>query len=421
MPALPPQPTGTGLRPLDVVWLLMYAALALAGPVHSGAGLQVLIGLALFQVIEPRVGWFLTQAGAVSAVLLKLMLAWLLIGVTGGIASSYYLILMVPVVAAATALRAVGTIIVSLLASGCYLSFLLFIDWGTQTVPPDQIRELALRVLLFCVLALLMYQLAGAARAQAQQYMDTAGQLAEANKNLEAAAAAVRRSERLAALGQLTAGLAHELRNPLGTMKASAELLLKNLEPGQAVPIEVAGYIRDEVDRTNSLVTRFLDFARPLQLTRVKADWNETIDRAIVRLENQHPPMPMAVSIIRNYSPDIQPFPFDADLMERVFFNLLLNAAQASAPGAAPPITITVKTRSGPGVVEASVIDRGVGIDQAQRENIFNPFFTTKPTGTGLGLAIGAKIVGEHGGKIAVESEPGKGSIFRVLLPDTPS
>ena len=105
--------------------------------------------------------------------------------------------------------------------------------------------------------------------------------------------------------------------------------------------------------------------------------------------------------------------------MERVFFNLLLNAAQASPPGAAPPITITVKTRAAPGGVEASVIDRGVGIDPAQCENIFNPFFTTKPTGTGLGLAIGAKIVGEHGGRIAVESEPGQGSIFRVLLPDT--
>lgn len=388
----------------------------MARPVHSGAGLQVLIGLALFQVIEPRVSWFATHRGAICAVLLKLLLAWLLIGVTGGITSSYYLILMVPVVAAATALSAMGTVLVSLLASGFYLSFLLFLDWGSQTVPPDQIRELALRVLVFCILALLMYQLAGAARAQAHQYMETAGQLAEANRNLEAAEAAVRRSERLAALGQLTAGLAHELRNPLGTMKASAELLLKNLEPGQVVPLEVAGYIRDEVDRTNSLVTRFLDFARPLQLERVNADWNEMIDRAIVRLQNQHPPMPVPVSVIRNYSPDIQPFPFDADLMERVFFNVLLNAAQASPPGVAP-ITITVKTRAIPGGVEASVIDRWVGIDAAQREHIFNPFFTTKPTGTGLGLAIGAKIVGEHGGKIAMESEPGQGSIFRVLLP----
>ena len=415
-----PQPGPAHVRPLDVVWLLLYAALALTGPVRSGAEMQVLTGLAALQLIEPRMAWFATQQGTVSLVLLKLFLAWLLIGVTGGIGSSYYLILLVPVVAAATTLGAVGTMLVSLLASASYLSFLLFIDWRAQTIPPDQIRELALRVLLVCILALLMYQLADATRMRARQYVETAGQLVEANRNLQAAEAAVRRSERLAALGQLTAGLAHELRNPLGTMKASAEVLIKNLEPGQTVPLELAGYIRDEVDRTNLLVTRFLDFARPLQLTRAAADWNETIDRAIDRLHKHQPPLPVPVSIIRNYSPDIRPFPFDADLMERVFFNLLLNAAQAG-PAGVSPITITVKTRSTPGGVEASVIDRGVGIDPAQRENIFNPFFTTKPTGTGLGLAIVARIVGEHSGKIAVESEPGQGCIFRVLLPVTDS
>jgi signal transduction histidine kinase len=401
---------------MDVVWLLLYAALAVAGPVRTGAETEVLIGLAALQLIEPRVPWFSTHEGTVALVLLKLFLAWLLIGVTGGIASSYYLILMVPVVSAATTLGAIGTMLVSLLASASYLSFLLFVNWGEQTMEPDQMRELALRVLLFCILALLMYQVAEASRGRAAQSMETARQLAEANRNLEAAEAAVRRSERLAALGQMMAGLAHELRNPLGTMKASAELLLKNLEPGQAVAREVAGYIRDEVDRTNSLVTRFLDFARPLQLTRTKSDWNEMIDRAIDRLLKQQPPLPVPVSVIRNYAPDIRPFSFDADLMEHVFFNLLLNAAQAAPPGVSP-VTITVKTRAVGNGVEASVIDRGVGIDPAQRESIFNPFFTTKPGGTGLGLAIVAKIVGEHGGKIAVESAPGEGSIFRVLLP----
>ena len=420
MPDTTPQPKRLPVRPLDVVWLLLYAALAMTGPVRSSAETQVLLGLAAFQVIEPRIVWFSTHAGTVCSVLVKLFLAWLLIGVTGGITSSYYLILMVPVVAAATALGSLGTLLVSVGASASYLSFLLFVDWKAQSVPPDQMRELALRVLLFCILALLMHQLAGASRAQAQRHLEVATQLADANRNLQAAEDAVRRSERLAALGQLTAGLAHELRNPLGTMKASAELLLKSLEPHQAVPLEVAGYIRDEVDRTNSLVTRFLDFARPLQIMREKADWNEMLDRAVSRLEKHQPPLPVPVAIIRNYSPDIQRFSFDPDLMERVFFNLLLNAAQASPPGVSP-ITITVKTRAVPGGVEASVIDRGVGIDPAQRENIFNPFFTTKPAGTGLGLAIVARIVGEHGGKIAVESQPGEGSIFRVLLPNTES
>ena len=94
-------------------------------------------------------------------------------------------------------------------------------------------------------------------------------------------------------------------------------------------------------------------------------------------------------------------------------YNLLLNAAQASPPRAA----VTVKTRQLDGAVEIDVIDRGPGIEPKHLENIFNPFFTTKATGVGLGLAIVSKIVDEHGGKIAVESEPGEGSVFRVYLP----
>jgi signal transduction histidine kinase len=99
--------------------------------------------------------------------------------------------------------------------------------------------------------------------------------------------------------------------------------------------------------------------------------------------------------------------------MERVFFNLLLNAAEAGEPGA----SVTVKTRAAGEFLEVAVIDRGSGIAPEHLESVFNPFFTTKPAGTGLGLAIVSKIVDEHRGQILVESEPGKGSVFRVLLP----
>jgi len=98
--------------------------------------------------------------------------------------------------------------------------------------------------------------------------------------------------------------------------------------------------------------------------------------------------------------------------MERVVYNLLLNAAQASPPQG----HITLKTRLHDSTVEIAVIDRGGGIDPKHMESIFNPFFTTKSTGVGLGLAIVSKIVDEHGGKITVESEPGSGTVFRVLL-----
>jgi signal transduction histidine kinase len=171
----------------------------------------------------------------------------------------------------------------------------------------------------------------------------------------------------------------------------------------------MAGFIASEVDRTNSLVTRFLQFARPLELRLDNDDLAHTLDRAISAVEREAP----EIAIYRNYAPEIPPFPFDAELMERVFFNLVLNAAQATAPGGA----VTVKTRAAGGTAEISVIDRGAGIDARHLDGIFNPFFTTKPQGVGLGLAIVSKIVDQHGGKIAVESEPGKGSIFRVLLP----
>jgi signal transduction histidine kinase len=104
---------------------------------------------------------------------------------------------------------------------------------------------------------------------------------------------------------------------------------------------------------------------------------------------------------------------FDSELLERVFGNLLLNAAQASPPGS----VVTVKTLCDDKNVEIAVIDRGSGIDPKNLENIFNPFFTTKPEGIGFGLAIVSKIVNEHGGQITVESTLGEGSVFRVLLP----
>jgi signal transduction histidine kinase len=257
----------------------------------------------------------------------------------------------------------------------------------------------------------LAHQLAEATRIAARKYEAAADQLAEANRNLKEAEAAVRRTERLAALGQLSAGLAHELRNPLGTIKTSAEMLIKSVDADTAVAREMAGFISSEVDRTNSLVSRFLDFARPLALRLELTDLTQVIDQAVTDVGNHRPPFD--VVIYKNYSPDIPPFFLDGQLMERVLYNLLLNAAQASPPKG----SVTVKTRQIGDTVEIAVIDRGPGIDPKDLESIFNPFFTTKSSGVGLGLAIVSKIVDEHGGKITVESKPAEGSVFRVYLP----
>lgn len=402
-------------RAEDLAWILLFAAMAVFGSTHHPFAIILLSCLAALQVIEPKIVSIGTRRGTVISIFVKLALCYLLIGVTprfgSAINSSYYWILLLPVVSAATSLGLLGTAFFAALSCLSYASFLLFIDWSEQGIPPEEVAELSLRFIFLVLVGFLTYRLADANRKSVLRYQALAKELEAANRSLQEAEAAFRRSERLAALGQLSAGLAHELRNPLGTIKASAEMLVKRVSDEGDVARELAGFISSEVDRTNSLVTRFLDFARPLRLQPKTAELTETIDHAITQLERTTPHYD--VTIYRNYSPDIPPFPFDAELIERVIYNLLLNAAQATPPGGA----ITVKTKQADAMVEVAIIDRGSGIDPKLMENIFNPFFTTKPEGSGLGLAIVSKIVNEHGGRITVESQPGKGSIFRVFLP----
>lgn len=396
------------VRPQDIVWIALFAVLAVYGPDLTTESTTVLIGLGLMQVIEPKIPFFGSRAGSIFSFLIKLTLWYILMGWTDGIASSYYWLVLLPVMSAATSLGLVGLVVATALACGAYLSFYLFIPAGSSV---SDWPVLVLREATFPIAGFLTYELLEANRAATRRAQHAAEQLAEANRHLQEAEATVRRTERLAALGQLSAGLAHEIRNPLSTIKGSAEMLLKNVDANGAVAHELAGFISTEVDRTNALVTRFLDFARPLALHLEKTEIADVIDEAVAEVEKHTPPLD--VSIYKNYSPDIPPVFLDRQLIERVVYNLLLNAAQASpAQG-----SVTVITRQAGDTVEVGVVDRGSGIAAKDRESIFNPFFTTKSSGVGLGLAIVAKIVDEHGGQIAVESEPGSGSVFRVFLP----
>jgi signal transduction histidine kinase len=203
----------------------------------------------------------------------------------------------------------------------------------------------------------------------------------------------------------------------LGTLKTSAELLERQVAADNGIAREMAGYITQEVDRINSLITRFLDFARPRNLRMQKANLHSMLDQAIDRFDREKTGEAASVTVFKNYSPDVPPVNIETELMEHVITNLLSNAAQASPAGA----VVTVKTRLADTPegqkAEIAVIDRGSGIDPKHLENIFNPFFTTKAAGVGLGLSIVSKIVDEHGGLITVESTPGEGSVFHVYLP----
>ena len=393
---------GFKLRAQDVLMVLLFGALIVLA--HDVSERSLLTGLAVLQLIEGRIQWLNTIVGRATSVVLQLILVYLLIGITGGVTSPYYLVLLLPAVSAASYLGVAGTLASSFGAIGVYLSFLVFINWKEEFIEPEQMHILALRCLVPALAAIVVNSLGIAVRTQSARYKAAAEQLANANESLLAAEAAVRRSERLAALGQLSAGLAHELRNPLSSIKGSANLLERSVPQDNAMAKELSGIISSEVDRTNSLVTRFLDFARPLEPRRETADITAVIDRAVQRA---------GVPVLRDYPSWLPLLAIDPELMEQVFLNLITNAAQASEPES--PITVRVKEADGE--VEVSVIDRGCGIPPDKIETIFNPFVTTKRDGVGLGLAIVSKIVDGHNGRMTVESEPGKGSTFRVFLP----
>jgi signal transduction histidine kinase len=398
----------------DFVWVVLFGVLIARQQNPDEVWETVfLVALCVAQVLEPKIPSAPTNRSRLLWIAIKLGLAFMLIGFAGSIDSVYWPVLLLPVVSAATMFGVMGT---TLCAAAAGAAYLVFLHW--EPAPWEVIPGTIPRLVLLAMIATLANSVAEDLRSQTRKSRAAAEQLAEANRQLQQAEEERRRVDRLAALGQLSAGLAHELRNPLGTIRASSEMLTRSLAAENAqntgnteneVAREMAGFIASEVDRCNSLITRFLQFARPLELQVAPADLSQTLDRSVALAEREAP----GIAFYRNYQPDIAPFPFDAELLERVFYNLLLNAAQASPPGGA----VTLKTRAAGTNAEISVIDRGSGIDPAHRDSIFNPFFTTKPAGVGLGLAIVSKIVDEHGGNISVESEPGKGSVFLVTLP----
>jgi signal transduction histidine kinase len=270
------------VRPQDVVWVLLFTALGFMLPTGDAPEVLPLAGLGLVQLLEGKIPALETTRNGVLWVLLKLVLGYMLIGYTGAITSPFWPVLLLPVVSAANLLGVWGTFLFALFSAAAYLTFLA---WAVR--PP--LPELAARVMFLAMAGNLANTLAEELRIQSRKYRRAAEQLAEANIHIQQAEDAVRRSDRLAALGQLSAGLAHEIRNPLGTIKGSAEMLARNISAENEVAREMAGFITSEVDRTNSLITRFLQFARPLQPRLEMADVTQTLDRVVAMVAREVP------------------------------------------------------------------------------------------------------------------------------------
>ncbi len=410
---------------MDFLWLVFLAGLAVLEPRLEIHKQLTLLAIGVFQLFEYRLLEHLPQRGRIYSVIIKILLGTLLVDHTGGIFSSYYLIYFVPVVAAAMYFDLWATLVWTGLASAAYYSFVFwnlkeFIDVNSglpmYEVSAETITELAIRSLFFFLAAVVVNRFVTENRDQAQRYRQLAETLAETNRRLEQAQEEARRSERLAALGQLSGGLAHELRNPLAVIKGSAETLMRKVANTDSITTELAGYISSEVNRMNALVTRFLDFARPHHLEQREEQVPPLIERALKAARDRWPDA--KVEVQRQIAPDLPKLMLDADLIERVFTNLALNAYEAMGREGGVLRVGAVHVTDGKRGVRITFQDTGPGIPAGLREQIFNPFFTTKETGVGLGLSITSKIVDDHRGSIRVTSGPGKGACFEVYLPE---
>ncbi|MFP5212161.1 MAG: two-component system sensor histidine kinase NtrB [Acidobacteriota bacterium] len=221
-------------------------------------------------------------------------------------------------------------------------------------------------------------------------------------------------AERLAALGEMVAGVSHEIRNPLGIIRTTAELLYKRIESDRQK--RLSSIIVEEASRLNDILTEFLDFARPKTLRPSRCRIEAVLDRNLQVLEAEC--QRLGVAIERNYLPTPMEVDADCDLLYRAFVNLLANAVQAMPEGGRLRLsTGLLNGKHGPPQLEIRIGDTGPGIPAEIRKKIFNPFFTTREKGTGLGLAIVQSIVDSHGGDIEVESKPGEGTTMILRLP----
>jgi two-component system sensor histidine kinase HydH len=222
----------------------------------------------------------------------------------------------------------------------------------------------------------------------------------------------IKRAERLASVGRLAAGVAHEIRNPLGSLKGFLQYFQRKLDLQEQDSTYLTVMVK-EVDRLNSIISNLLDFARPKEPVFEPADIEELIKHVLTLIESDLQTKQIVLSLdLQQGLPAIR---LDRNQITQVLFNIFLNAMQAVEPGGR--IEVKAHTHNETDQLELVIADTGRGINSDDLSKIFDPFFTTKKQGAGLGLAIAYTIIEHHQGEITVESTLGLGSTFTIRLP----
>lgn len=232
---------------------------------------------------------------------------------------------------------------------------------------------------------------------------------------LARAQAEVVRHERLAALGELAAVMAHEVRNPLGVIFNSLTTLKRLTKPtGDAEML--LNMVGEEADRLNRIVADLLDFARPYELVK-KAIAIEPFIAGAVDAATQTLTPSLPLKVVTSFDRELPPFPIDAHLLRQAMINLVVNAAQAMPRGGLVTVTARIEPKAQVPWLIIEVRDEGLGLSSRVTEKMFQPFFTTKATGTGLGLAVVKRIVESHGGEVSARANADRGTTFEIRLP----
>jgi two-component system sensor histidine kinase HydH len=314
----------------------------------------------------------------------------------------YYL----PIVYAAIYFGWRGGLAASLLAAVLYIPH---IRMAWHNMPGYSMNQYA-EIILFFLVGAVTGALADRERKQRERLEATTQQLRKVYRELQGSFEQLKRADRLSAIGQLSASLAHEIRNPLASIEGSTDIL-EQPNVSDEMRREFLGVIRKESRRLNRRLTNLLDFARPRKpefrlvdparlIESVGSLVAPTAERAGITLERSAPAAPLLVQC-------------DPEQLKQVVLNLTINAIQAMAGGG----RIELSVGASDGGVRISVRDEGPGIPAEDLDKVFDPFFTTKESGTGLGLSVAHQIVTQHGGAITAEPNQDGGMTFSILLP----
>ena len=313
----------------------------------------------------------------------------------------YYL----PVVYAGIAFGWVGGLAAGIIAAILYVPHIITTWSHEHHYALEQYAD----IFMFVAVGVITGILSDRERSRRAELQIAAQQLQQVNVELRNTFEQVKRADRLSAIGQLAAGLAHEIRNPLASIDGAAEVLEPGGEP-EEVRRETLAIIRKECARLFRLLTSLLDFARPREPEWRAVDIPRVLDSVIDLVRHSGG---KRIRFHREAPPDLPPLVCDQEQIEQVILNLTINAVQAMPEGG--DIHLSAARRNGEIIIQ--VKDEGVGIPAENMERIFDPFFTSKEGGTGLGLSVVHQIVTHHGGKVSAEPNRPRGMVFTLCLP----